>query len=470
MPSLKKDSFWLVCLTLLVSLILQASGQVTPTLPAVTSSVVVVVGATLIDGTGAPPVAETTLVIENGRILQIGRRGEVPIPAGAQVIQADGKTIIPGLIDAHVHYNAPFLHRLYLAHGVTTVRDVGTSLERILTLREEIARGNILAPRLFVTGSAINPRSVKAMGLSSAREMTLKLAEAGVDGIKVTGYNEEELKDILEVAHAHGLLVFGHTRLDPGALRAVQIGLDGIEHVTDVLEDCVEQNPPFPPDFDWSNRDHFFRYYYSQLHRAVDRTKLDQIIQLMVQNDVYLDPTLVNYNRGFVQRDTPELAADPAFRYMPKEYDRSNRYGHYGAEDRQQWEKTFALMQEATYKFFKAGGFLLMGTDSQAAAPDGALPGWSMHQELEFFVGAGLTPMEALQTATFNNAKVMNQEKDLGTLETGKYADLVILNGNPLEDISQTREIYRVIKDGLVLDPQKLLDEHIRHYGERGKP
>ena len=140
MPSLKKDSFWLVCLTLVVSLILQVSGQVTPTLPAVTSPVVVVVGATLIDGTGAPPVPETTLVIEDGRILQIGKRGEVPIPAGAQIIQAEGKTIIPGLIDAHVHYNAPFLHRLYLAHGVTTVRDVGTSLERILTLREEIAR------------------------------------------------------------------------------------------------------------------------------------------------------------------------------------------------------------------------------------------------------------------------------------------------------------------------------------------
>ena len=77
--------------------------------------------------------------------------------------------------------------------------------------------------------------------------------------------------------------------------------------------------------------------------------------------------------------------------------------------------------------------------------------------------------MEALQTATFNNAKVMNQDKELGTLETGKYADLIILNGNPLEDIRQTREIYRVIKDGLVLDPQKLLDEHIRHYGEREK-
>ncbi|MCZ6484504.1 MAG: amidohydrolase family protein [Acidobacteria bacterium] len=466
MLSLKKSSPLLFGFLVAAVLSLPARGQ---TLPVEPPSLVAVVGGTLIDGTGRSPVPDTTLLIEDGRIRQIGRRGEVPIPVGAQVIQADGKYLIPGLIDVHVHYNAPFLHRLYLAHGVTTVRDVGTSLERILTLREEIARGNILAPRLFATGGSINTRSLRAAGVS-AREMTERLAKAGVDGIKVTGYNEEELKDILEVAHAHGLLVFGHTRLDPGALRAIEIGIDGIEHVTDVLEDCVEENPPFPPDFDWSNRDHFFRHYYSQLHSAVNRDKLDEIIQLMVQNDVYLDPTLVNYNRGFVQRNTAKLAADPAFRYMPEEYDRSNRYGEYGSGDREQWTKTFALMQEATYKFFKAGGFLLMGTDSQAAAPDGALPGSSMHEELEFFVGAGLTPMEVLQTATFNNAKVMNQDKDLGTLETGKYADLIILDANPLENISNTQKIHLVIKDGLVLDPQALLREHIRQYGERGMP
>ena len=469
MLSLKKCSPLLTCFLVAAVLSLPARGQTARTLPVETASVVAVEGATLIDGTGAAPVPNTTLLIEDGRIRQIGRRGEVSIPVGAQVIQADGKYLIPGLIDAHVHYGAPFLHRLYLAYGLTTVRDVGTSLQRILTLREEVAMGNILAPRIFATGESINTRSLRAAGVS-AREMTERLAEAGVDGIKVTGYNEEELKDILEVAHAHGLLVFGHTRLDPGALRAVQIGIDGIEHVTDLLEDCVEENPPFPMDFDWDRRDHFFRFYYSQLHRAVNRTKLDEIIQLMVQNDVYLDPTLVNYNRGFVQRNTPKLAADPAFRYMPEEYDRSNRYGEYGPLDREHWSKTFELMQEATYKFFKAGGFLLMGTDSQAAAPDGALPGSSMHEELEFFVDAGLTPMEALQTATFNNAKVMNQDKDLGTLETGKYADLIILDADPLENISNTQKIHLVIKDGLVLDPQALLREHIKHYGERETP
>ncbi len=109
-----------------------------------------------------------------------------------------------------------------------------------------------------------------------------------------------------------------------------------------------------------------------------------------------------------------------------------------------------------------------MGADSQAAAPDGALPGWSMHQELELFVKAGLTPMEVIQVATFNNARVMAREKDLGTVEPGKYADLIILDENPLTEISNTRKIHRVIKDGLVLEPDILLAEHIRHFGERG--
>ena len=111
-----------------------------------------------------------------------------------------------------------------------------------------------------------------------------------------------------------------------------------------------------------------------------------------------------------------------------------------------------------------------MGTDSQAAAPDGALPGWSMHQELELFVQAGLTPMEVLKVATLSNARVIAREKDLGTVEVGKYADLILLNADPLEDISNTRKIDLVIKDGLILAPKVLLTEHIRHFGERSQP
>lgn len=449
-------------------LTLSASGQ--GTFPPIRDAYIAIENTTLIDGTGASPAIGVTILIEKNRILQIGRSDQVRIPSGARRINGSGKYIIPGLIDAHVHYSAPFLHRLYLAHGVTTVRDLGTSVDKILTLQEEIAVGNLLAPRLVVSGMGINPRSVKSGGFESARAMTEYLAERGVDGIKVTGYTLEELSEIVEVAHAHGLLVYGHTRIDPGALAAVEAGLDGIEHVTDLMEDCIDENPPFPSDFDWGNREHFFKYYYGRLNRVVNLDKVDHLIERMVANEVYLDPTLINHYRGFVVRNTPELEADPAFRYQPEQYDRSNRYGIYGPEERAEWTKTLKLMQEVTRRFYRAGGLLVMGTDSQAAAPDGALAGWSMHQELELFVQAGLTPMEVIRVATFNNARVMAREKDLGTVEPGKYADLIILDADPLEEIRNTRKIHLVIKDGLVLEPDVLLAEHIRHFGERGRP
>ena len=468
MQRIDKSQLVLIPLLLCVLLTLPASGQ--GTFPPLRDAFIAIEDVTLIDGTGDPPAAGVTILIEENRIRQIGRSGQVQIPSGARRIDGSGKYVIPGLIDAHVHYSAPFLHRLYLAHGVTTVRDVGTSVDKILTLQEEIAVGNLLAPRLVVSGMGVNSRSVKSGGFESARAMTEYLAQRGVNGIKVTGYTLDELGEIVAAAHAHGLLVYGHTRIDPGALAAVEAGLDGIEHVTDLMEDCIDENPPFPSNFDWANREHFFKYYYGRLNRVVNLDKVDHLIERMVANNVYLDPTLINHYRGFVVRNTPELDADPAFRYMPEQYDRSNRYGMYGPEERAEWTKTLELMQEVTRRFYRAGGFLIMGTDSQAAAPDGALPGWSMHQELELFVQAGLTPMEVLKVATFDNARVMAREKDLGTVEPGKYADLIILDGNPLEEISNTRKIHRVIKDGLILEPDVLLAEHIRHFGERVRP
>ena len=217
------------------SLFLLAVFLCSPGLGQTAGGVVVVEGGTLIDGTGARPVANAAILIENGRIQQIGKQGELNIPAGARVIQANGKYIIPGLIDSHVHYGMPWLHRLYLANGVTTVRDLGGSIDRLMTLREEIAVGNILAPRLYISGMGINPGSLRAMHLDSAREMATMLAEAGVDGIKVTGYTSAELRDIVEVTHANGLIVYGHTGPKrggraPGARLAVEAGLDGIEH------------------------------------------------------------------------------------------------------------------------------------------------------------------------------------------------------------------------------------------------
>jgi len=285
------------------------------------ASVLVIQGGTLIDGSGAPPVANEVIVIEDGHILQIGSGGE--IPPGAQVIDASGKYIIPGLIDSHVHYDMPWLHRLYLANGVTSVRDLGGSIERLLTLRQEIAAGNILAPRMFISGRPINPGSVKAMNLSSSREMAEKLVEAGVDGIKVTGYTPDELREIVEVAHAADLIVYGHTgpkrgNRGPGARLAIEAGLDGIEHALGVLEDAMERDVPVPDDYDPFNRDHIFRYWYGRMHSVVDPDMVQTIVQMMVDDDVYFSPTLVNFDRNFVKRNTPETEADPKLKYIPE--------------------------------------------------------------------------------------------------------------------------------------------------------
>jgi imidazolonepropionase-like amidohydrolase len=431
-------------------------------------SIIVIEGGTLIDGTGASALSGTRILIEDGRIQEIGQRGDLSIPAGARVIEAAGKYIIPGLIDSHVHYDMPWLHRLYLANGVTTVRDLGGSIERLVTLREEISVGNLMAPRMFISGMPINPGSVRAMNLNSSREMAEKLVEAGVDGIKVTGYTTDELREIVEVAHANGLIVYGHTgpkrgNRGPGARLAIEAGLDGIEHALGILEDAMDQAVPVPADYDPFDSSHIFRYWYGRMHTVVNSTTVGELVQLMVEEDVYFAPTLNNFMRNFVQRNTPEVESDPNLKYIPE--DEPDRFGRFTEEDRQEWRKTMELMKEATYKFHEAGGLLINGTDS----PGAALPGWSLHQEMELFVEAGLTPMEALLATTLNNAKVLGKEDELGTIEAGKYADLIILDADPLLDISNTQEIHLVIKGGLVLYPDVLLEENLEQFGARGE-
>lgn len=425
-------------------------------------------GGTLIDGTGAAPMPRSAILIEEGRIRRIGGQGSIKAPAGTRVIPADGKYVIPGLIDAHVHYDMPWLHRLYLANGITTVRDLGSPIDRILTLRQEIAEGNILAPRMYVSGTPINPASVKALCLGSPREMAKKLVDAGVDGIKVTGYTPEELREIVQVAHAAGLIVYGHTgpkkdRRGPGARLAVEAGLDGVEHALGVLEDAMDSDPPVPPNFDIKRTGDLFRYWYGRMHREVNVARMDALIQLMVEKHSYFAPTLVNFDRNFVKRNTPEMEGDPALKYIPQ--DKPDAFGKFGPEDREEWRKTLNLMKEATAKFYKAGGLLVVGTDS----PGAAFPGWSVHQEMDLFVQAGIPPMKALQAATLNNARVLHKDKDLGTLEIGKYADMLLLNADPLVDIRNTQKIHLVVRGGKVLEPAALLEDNLRQFGERGR-
>ncbi|MEE8348467.1 MAG: amidohydrolase family protein [Acidobacteriota bacterium] len=420
-------------------------------------------GATLIDVTGGPALANSSVLIEGSRITQIGSSDEISPPPGARILDAQGKFIIPGLVDMHVHYGRTWIHRLYLANGVTTVRDLGGSVERLNTLRQEIEVGNILAPRMFISGVPINPRSVKASGETSAWDMASQMIKGGVDGIKVTGYSIEELRKIIEVAHAADLWVYGHTgpttgNVGPGARAAVEAGLDGIEHGTSLLEDSLEGEIPLPSDYDPSNWDHMFRHWYGPMNQWVSTTKLDALTQLMADQEVYFSPTLVTMQRNFEFAGTPAVDADPNRKYMVETG--PARFGTFTDQERQEWTKNLDLMKRATKTFQEAGGVLLVGTDS----PGAVFPGWGLHQELELFVEAGLTEMEALQTATINAAKVLGKEDVLGALEAGKYADLLILDADPLENIQNTQRIHRVISNGRLLDPAVLLKDNLEQF------
>ncbi len=451
---------WLLSILVLGSLL-----GCTESVPPDPDGPLLIEGATLIDATGGPALANSSILIEGNRISKIGSSDEIAPPAGARVLDAQGKYIIPGLVDMHVHYGHTWIHRLYLANGVTTVRDLGGAVERLNTLRQEIEVGNILAPRMFISGTPINQRSVKTSGSTSGAEMAAKMIEAGVDGIKVTGYSVEELEEIVEVAHAAGLWVYGHTgpttgNVGPGARAAVEAGLDGIEHGTSLLEDALEGQIPLPRDYDPSNWDHMFRHWYGPMNQYVDPGRLDALARLMAEREVYFSPTLVTMQRNFELVGTPELLADPARKYMVEPG--QVRFGAFNDQERQEWTKNLDLMKRAVKTFQDAGGVLLVGTDS----PGAVFPGWGLHQELELFVEAGLTQMEALQTATVNAAKVLGKESDLGALAVGKYADLVILDADPMENIQNTQKIHRVIYNGKVLNPAALLKDNLEQFGQ----
>lgn len=433
----------------------------------------VIDGGTLIDGTGAPPIPDCAIVIEGGRIARIGKAGDRKPPAGVPVFNARGKYIIPGLIDAHVHYDEPWLHRLYLAGGVTCVRDMSMALDRIATLRQEINLGNILAPRMWISGVAINPATVKSLGLGSAREMAQKMIDAGVDGIKVTGYTVAELKEIAAVAHAKGLRVYGHTgpklgNRAPGVFAAVEAGLDGVEHMYGPLEDALEGELQFPPGFDSGKTEQLFRHYYARLYTKASPAKIDTMISLMVKKNVYLSPTFITTDRRI--RGTAAVKADPEQRQIPGKIADLSSLNPADDEERENWKKTFELMKDVVGKFQKAGGLLIAGTDSSGGEAGRALyPGASLHREMELMAESGLTPLQALQTATLNNARMMGKEKDFGSVENGKFADLVILDADPLATIASVRKVYRVVRGGALLDPAALLKENREQFGSPGE-
>jgi len=413
----------------------------------------VITGVTLIDGTTRQPVQDASVVIDGSRISQVGARASVRVPAGATVIDGRGKFVIPGLADMHHHLlnggqrpiqNLQGNLRRMLAVGVTTVFNPSISLKEFTAIKAAAADDAAPFPRFFGTGPIVTVKGdffgqmvgAPTPDTPEQAQTTVKdLKRAGVDAIKVQhddvswsikqGFPTLKL-DVLEAlikeAHQQNLKVFAHAPMLKHAKDALRVGLDGLMH--GIIDDPIDQ----------------------------------EFVDLMKRNRASYVATMALFNdmadvNAWARRQAPNW--DRAALQPPRFYDLFA-----GPPAVQRFQMIFsnlafvrehlAVQQANVKQVFDAGIPVVLGTDSGF---EGVLIGVATQIELELLVEAGLTPYDAIRTATINAARMIGREKDLGTVETGKLADLVILDADPLQDIRNVTRIFRTMKGGVFYEP-----------------
>ena len=400
------------------------------------SSTVAITGARLIDGTGRAPLEQATLIISDGRIQTVGVPAAVQIPVGAVRVDLSGKTIIPGLINAHAHLNngndarplrAQLLAqlRLYADYGVTTVHTLGDDGRESVNIRDEQERGTLDRARLYVSGPNVVARTT-----DEARQNVDRAAEMRVDIIKTRlGGNPNDMppevyRALIDRAHQRKLRVAAHLYYLDDAKALLDAGVDVIAH---------------------SVRD-----------QDVDAELISELTRL----DVGYIPTLTRDLSVFTYETTPAFFSDPFFlrgvaaykEQMDRLKDPDLQEQTRRSEEAQTIKQALAQAQRNLKMLADGGVTIAMGTDSGTQL--GRWQGYFEHVELELMVEAGLTPLQALVAATGDAARVMELDT-LGTLEPGKWADLVVLNANPLEDITHTQQI-----DAVWIAGRRLADSH----------
>src|SRR5690242_2350032 len=400
---------------------------------------------------------DQTVVLERNRISSIGPSKTAKYPPKADSVNCKGGYLIPGLWDMHVHLafgdwfpdakdvSLP----LFIANGVTGVRDMGSELDVVQDWRNEIEAGRMIGPRIFTSGPMLDgpkprfPSSIAIATSDDGRRAVNNLKERGADFIKLQSLiPRDAVLAIAEEAKKQEIAFEGHV---PDAMRASEMseaGMKSFEHLIGVFEG----SSPAEEDFLKGGKTE------GKFLATYDEARAASLAALLAKNHTWQCPTLV-WERGGNLLDVSDFSGDTRVKYVPepwktktwKRFTDEIRQG-YGTDDIATRKKFIEKELEVVRMLHKAGVEFLAGTDTPAGVH--IFPGFSLHEELQRFVAAGFTPLEALQTATLNPARFFGMETQLGTVEEGKLADLVVLSGNPLEDISNTQKIAGVFVNG----------------------
>jgi imidazolonepropionase-like amidohydrolase len=429
---------------------------------------------TIIDATGAPAQPDMTVVIRGDRILELGKSGKVRTPEGAQVVDASGKVMIPGLWDMHVHWLHKDYLPLFIANGITGIRIMwGAPFHH--QWRQEIEQGTLVGPRMAIASAIVDgpkpiwPGSLAVGTDAEGRQAVIQSKQAGADFIKVySRLPREAYFAIADEAKKQGIPFAGHV---PGAVsvaEASDAGQKSIEHFTNVLEACStrEEELRKAGADAWSHLPEGKAFPSRASLRQITRQTLETfspdkanvLFARLARNHTWQCPTLtVQRNMAFIK--DPAIHNDPRVKYMPPGIASGwDPTGDFRLQDRTEEDyelarSVYRKLKELVVPMRRAGVEFLAGTD---VLNPYCFPGFSLHDELALLVEAGLSPMEALQAATLNPARFLGKEKDLGTVEKGKIADLVLLDANPLEDIGNSRKIDAVVVGGRLLRKAEL--------------
>lgn len=401
---------------------------------------VAITGGTLIDGTGSAPVENAAVVIQNGKIVAAGLASAIKIPKKARRIDAAGKTILPGLWDMHSHFEQVEWGPVYLAAGVTTARDNGNEFEFITAARDAIQQGHGLGPRLLLAGivdgdSKIALGVIRANTPEEATAVVNKYHDAGFQQIKIyQSVKPDVVKALAAEAHRLGMTATGHVPTGMTVYDAVNDGMDMISHMypsvyLGAFPPGVKHMPGMMPAL------------------KLDSPEAEHLIEFLKEHHTVLDPTMCIYELSWhstadtnfepgLAKVAPELAAPLKNTGVPPG------------------------LVKMVYPGFE-GGLKLIGALHKAGVPivagtDQTVPGFSVYREMELYVQGGMSPMEAIQAATIVPARAMHLDNEVGTIQAGKRADIILVDGNPLESISNIRHVKTVVSNGRVYDTAPL--------------